>query len=93
MIENDAKKLTQICDWINEHLNESIGWVQLSQSCGLSHAEIQRLFQSQLRVSPMQWIRQQREIQAEAAKKQEANQYRYSEDMTYALFKPKKNQP
>jgi methylphosphotriester-DNA--protein-cysteine methyltransferase len=60
-IERDKHSLELICNWINEHLNERIGWTELTKISGLSHLEIHTLFHIFKRTSPMQWIRTQRE--------------------------------
>ncbi len=61
-IEKDKHSLELICNWINEHLNEQIGWTELTKISGLGHIEIHTLFHIYKKTSPMQWIRTQREM-------------------------------
>ena len=66
-IESDKHSLELICNWIDQHLDERIGWTELTQASGLSHMEIHTLFHIFKRTSPMQWIRTQREMAKEKA--------------------------
>ena len=61
-IERDKRSLELICNWINEHQNERIGWTELTKISGLGHIEIHTLFHIYKKTSPMQWIRTQREM-------------------------------
>jgi transcriptional regulator GlxA family with amidase domain len=58
---NEKQRLDALCAWLLEHLYEPIGWQALTEQSGLSHEELSRLFQTHHEVTPMQWIRLQRE--------------------------------
>ena len=58
---SEKQRLDLLCAWLLEHLYEPIGWCVLTQESGLSHEELHRLFNLYFKVTPMQWIRMQRE--------------------------------
>ena len=57
----DRLKLDALCVWIRAHLDEPLGWHALTAQSGLSHLELNRLFSVHLKITPMQWIRQQKD--------------------------------
>jgi AraC-like DNA-binding protein len=56
----DQERLKNLCEWIDQNINRSIGWAELSAQSGMGHLELQREFGAQLQTSPMQWIRSRR---------------------------------
>ena len=60
----EAQRLSQVCAWIDLHLDEDIGWDRLMRVSGLTPAQLQRLFQRHLKTTPMTYLRQRREQQA-----------------------------
>jgi AraC-like DNA-binding protein len=56
----DQNRLKTLCVWIDQNINRSIGWAELSAQSGMGHLELQREFGAQLHTSPMQWIRSRR---------------------------------
>ena len=52
----DAELLDAVCSYINENINKSIGWTQLTQLTGLSHKDLMDLFK-QVDTTPMTYIR------------------------------------
>ena len=71
--ENPTKAhgpLQQVCDWIDEHIHEQIGWTELMQVSGWDHQALQSEFVRHKNMTPMTWIRKRREqlsAQASAA--------------------------
>ena len=54
--------LDELCQWIDDHLEETIGWQQLLAQSGLQYQTIQSLFYKYHSLTPMTWIRRRREI-------------------------------
>ncbi len=54
------KQLAILCAWIDEHLQDAIGWAELTRESGLSYQELQSLFWRLKATTPMTWIRQRR---------------------------------
>lgn len=54
------RKLNKLCDWIEANIDQPIGWTELAQHSGLDHLELMRQFNTHLKTSPMQWIRNKR---------------------------------
>ena len=52
---------TELCKWIEAHLEETIGWQQLMAQSGLQYQTIQFLFYKHHSTTPMTWIRRRRE--------------------------------
>jgi AraC-like DNA-binding protein len=52
----------ELCQWIDVHLGEPIGWQQLMTQSGLQYQTIQSLFYKHHSLSPMTWIRRRREV-------------------------------
>ena len=51
----------ELCQWIDAHLVETIGWQQLMKQSGLQYQTIQSLFHKYQSVTTMTWIRRRRE--------------------------------
>lgn len=60
------RKLNKLCEWIEANLDQPIGWTELAKHSGLDHLELMRQFNTHLKTSPMQWIRNKR-IETKAA--------------------------
>ena len=58
--------LDVLCIWIEEHLNEPIGWQDLIDVSGLEFQSIQTLFYQHKCVTAMTWIRLRRQQQSAA---------------------------
>jgi len=50
-----------LCEWIDAHIHEQIGWSQLMQVSGFDHLSIQTSFAKYRTTTPMTWIRKRRE--------------------------------
>jgi len=57
--ENKAL-LAEICNWIDKNTSPNIDWTELIETTGLSHKELQFLFDKYLNTTPMTYIRQRR---------------------------------
>lgn len=58
----EAERLVvQLQDWIEQHLDEDIGWERLMRVSGLSTSQLHRLFQRHLKTTPMMYIRARRQ--------------------------------
>lgn len=64
---NEKQKLDELCQWLSTHLHQPIGWSVLAQRSHMSNEELHLLFMSHHNMSPMQWIRVQRENLLNAA--------------------------
>ena len=51
----------ELCQWIDTHLAETIGWQQLMAQSGLQYQTIESLFYKYQSLTPMTWIRRRRE--------------------------------
>ena len=51
----------ELCAWIDEHIQEQIGWSELMQESGFDHLSIQSSFAKYKATTPMTWIRKRRE--------------------------------
>ena len=58
--QSDRSKLDELCEWIDAHIDQSLGWAELSAHSHMDHLELQRQFCAHLKTSPMQWIRTRR---------------------------------
>jgi AraC-like DNA-binding protein len=56
------QRFRQLCQWIDGHLGEPIGWQQLMTQSGLQYQTIQLLFYRYHSLTAMTWIRRKREI-------------------------------
>ena len=55
-----AKRLEELCVWITENFDQTLGWTQLTKKSGFSKEELIELFQLYKQVTPMAFIRQVR---------------------------------
>ena len=53
--------LDELCFWIDNNLNNEIGWAELVSESKLTHSELQFLFSKHLKTTPMTYIRSRRE--------------------------------
>lgn len=61
-VESSNKALLdELCLWIDNNLNNEIGWAELVSESKLSLSEIQFLFSKHLKTTPMTYIRMRRE--------------------------------
>ncbi len=60
-IEEQKQVFHRLCTWIEEHLDEPIGWQELMRESGLEFQVIHQLFFQYTSTSPMTWIRRRRE--------------------------------
>ena len=51
----------QLCAWIDEHIQEQIGWSELIHESGFDHLSIQSSFAKYKSTTPMTYIRKRRE--------------------------------
>jgi methylphosphotriester-DNA--protein-cysteine methyltransferase len=51
----------QLCAWIDDHIQEQIGWAELMHESGLDHLSIQSSFAKYKATTPMTYIRKRRE--------------------------------
>jgi transcriptional regulator GlxA family with amidase domain len=58
--QSDRSKLDELCEWIDAHIDQPLGWAELSAHSHMDHLELQRQFCAHLKTSPMQWIRTRR---------------------------------
>jgi hypothetical protein len=70
--------------WIDQNKHESIGWSQLTQVSGLSINELSILFVAKSKLTPMQWIRENKEKSKSASRPEDS----YKVD-TYHFYKPR----
>ena len=57
---SNAKRLEELCAWITENLDQTLGWTQLTNKSGFSKEQLVELFQLYKQVTPMAFIRQVR---------------------------------
>jgi len=57
-------ELEHLCQWIDEHLSQPIGWQELMTQSQLDHQTIHALFFKYESTTPMTWIRRRREAKA-----------------------------
>ena len=58
---SNAKRLEELCVWIIENPEQTLGWSQLTQKSGFSKEELIQLFQVYKQVTPMAFVRQVRQ--------------------------------
>ena len=61
-LQGSQLQLENLCAWIDQHIDESIGWPELIRQSGLSSTALQSLFWRWKATTPMTWIRQRRTI-------------------------------
>ena len=57
---SNAKRLDELCVWITENFDQTLGWTQLTNKSGFSKDQLLELFQLYKQVTPMAFIRQVR---------------------------------
>ena len=57
-------ELENLCQWIDEHLSQPIGWQELMAQSHLDHQTIHALFFKYESTTPMTWIRRRREAKS-----------------------------
>ena len=57
---SNAKRLDELCVWITENFDQTLGWTQLTNKSGFSKEQLVELFQLYKQVTPMAFIRQVR---------------------------------
>ena len=58
---SNAKRLEELCTWINENFEQTLGWTQLTNKSGFSKEQLIVLFQLYKQVTPMAFIRHVRQ--------------------------------
>jgi len=66
---DQQKKFDELCQWIDAHIGEPIGWQQLMKQSGLDYQTIQALFFKYKSTTPMTWIRRRREAKSSAPRR------------------------
>ena len=61
-LQGSQLQLENLCAWIDEHIEQPIGWPELMLQSGLSYQALQSLFWRWKATTPMTWIRQRRTI-------------------------------
>ncbi len=64
--QRQKQKLDELCNWIDAHLAETIGWQELMGVSGLDYQAIQSLFYRHKCTTAMTWIRLRRQSQSAA---------------------------
>jgi transcriptional regulator GlxA family with amidase domain len=57
---SNAKRLEELCVWIAENVDQTLGWTQLTNKSGFSKEQLVELFQLYKQITPMAFIRQVR---------------------------------
>lgn len=65
------KKFDDLCQWIDAHIGEPIGWQQLMAQSGLDFQTIQALFFKYECITPITWIRRRREAKSSPLNRQD----------------------
>jgi len=55
------EQVAQLCNWIEAHINETIGWADLTRQSGMDHKGLMASFNKYKATTPMTWIRERRE--------------------------------
>ena len=58
---SNANKLGELCAWITEDCEQTLGWTQLTNKSGFSKEQLIDLFQLYKQVTPMAFVRHVRE--------------------------------
>ena len=58
---SNAKRLEELCVWITENFDQTLGWTQLTNKSGFSKEQLVVLFQLYKQVTPMAFIRHVRQ--------------------------------
>ena len=57
---SNAKRLEELCAWITENFDQTLGWTQLTKKSGFSKEQLVELFLLFKQVTPIAFIRQVR---------------------------------
>ena len=57
---SDKELLDSLCVWINDNVNQSIFWIDLTKQSNLSHSELIKLFKN-INSTPMTYVRNAKE--------------------------------
>ena len=57
----NKEQFDELCAWIDEHIQEQIGWSELMHESGFDHLSIQSSFAKYKATTPMTYIRKRRE--------------------------------
>jgi len=58
---SNAKRLEELCAWITENIDQTLGWTQLTKKSGFSKEQLVELFQLYKQITPMAFIRHVRQ--------------------------------
>ena len=58
---SNAMRLEELCFWINENHDQTLGWTQLTNKSGFSKKQLVELFLLYKKVTPMAFIRHVRQ--------------------------------
>ena len=58
---SNAKRLEELCVWITENFDQTLGFTQLTKKSGFSKEQLIELFQLYKQVTPMAFVRHVRE--------------------------------
>lgn len=61
-LSDHRQTLEELCDWIDAHLHEPLGWQELMAQSGLDHQTLNALFFKFQSSTPMAWIRKRRAL-------------------------------
>lgn len=61
LLTDHRRTFDDLCTWIDQHLDEPLGWQELMSQSGLDHLTLKALFHKFESRTPMTWIRQRRE--------------------------------
>ena len=60
-IDMTEDKFLALCNWIDQQIDRSISWTELSEYSGADHVELQAAFAKYKSTTPMTWIRKRRQ--------------------------------
>jgi len=58
---SNAKKLEELCAWIFENSQQTLGWSQLTHQSGFTKEQLIELFQIYKQVTPLAFVKQVRQ--------------------------------
>ena len=58
---SNAKRLEELCVWITENFDQTLGWTQLTNKSGFSKEQLVELFKLYKQVTPMAFVRHVRQ--------------------------------
>ena len=57
----NKEQFDELCTWIDEHIQEQIGWSEMMRESGFDHLSIQSSFAKYKATTPMTYIRKRRD--------------------------------